>query len=609
MSDDDGDSTPFADEVRREVTDLLATYPGLGNEGNAFAVWAVHFVHELDVDEALDAVEPRVTGAGDRGIDAFVSDDLSQVVYLVQCKYSADFDQTFDERAARELLGGLDLLLSDRYASMEGAPFLEMRDKVLSALEGDSEIVLQLVLAGRLASDARTRIEELVARRDKELRGDRRSSVVRVDIRDADALSDLDLARRTARNLEGVKVKFDTATDSELTIPASASGLNSAHVVVLDGASLVDAVEVHKSRLVDLNLRYQLKTSKINDAIAETIQQPDRQSTFSLLNNGLTITCESYEAVDGAVVLENPQIVNGGQTTMVLYENGHLVQPGRVQVLARIIATAGAAGHDLAMQIAESTNRQNPIRPSDLKANDEIQKRIQRDFQTLDPPWFYERRRNERAALPPHERQRYGKRIVIKEDVGQRWRAFTGWPASAITGKQRIFEQQDIYGKTFTRRVDVRLYLLAHQAFAFFYFLLDPKAEVAQAAFLPQMGPTERTELLRARNQWAGHCAAALGHVLHADEARLTRDAAVALTTELDGPLRDGEGKSANDIRLVTISGYKWYAGKRHEYAARDEVFPVKAEFEKPQTFESWKVEVDANRALLVNLQSAGAAA
>lgn len=588
-----GPSRAFAEAVAADVAELRANYPGIANDGDAFTIWALKFLHGLDDDEAFIAQEPLRDGPGDGGLDAIVSDDLAQVIYLYQMKYTPNLDGVYGADAASEVFEALDLLLDEDYAAKAGPKFRAAGESLRAALDGDSEIVLRLVVAGRLSDEGWARAEAYLKSHDDDR--------LRFEPMDAPALYQMEVDQQSGEDLAGIEVTLRSVGDL-LHLPAEAPGLDAAFVVVLDAASLITAVDKYRSRLVDRNLRFLLKTSRINDAIADSIKDPTggKPRYFSLLNNGLTITCDAYREEDSAVVLENPQIVNGGQTTMVLWHNASVIAPDSVQVVARVIATIGESGADLAKEIAESTNRQNPIRPADLKANDGIQKRIQTDFALLTPPWFYERRRNERATLPEARRAQIERRIVTKEEIGQRWRAFDGRPASAVTAKQRMFELQDLYGATFADSIDVRCYLLAHQLFAYYHAFLEVRHDELRKRVLPQMTETDRAELIRARNQWAAHCTAASGYIIRKESGEAFAPAsAMELVEALKDELRRAEGVFYPLVKLVLISAYKWFAGRRALAVASGETFVVKAELEKPDTFAAWVVEVDGNRALL----------
>jgi len=114
---------------------------------------------------------------------------------------------------------------------------------------------------------------------------------------------------------------------------------------------------------------------------------------FWYLNNGITITCDSFEYPPGTrspvLKMRDFQIVNGGQTSNALFE-AYKVDPeklGDVLVLVRIYETKH---RELSQRIAESTNSQTPIRSRDLHSNDDIQKKLEEEFADLG--YFYERK-------------------------------------------------------------------------------------------------------------------------------------------------------------------------------------------------------------------------
>ena len=582
----------WIDKTQAEIAKLLADYPALGNEGNAFNVWALMRLHDLTEDEALESTASRLRGPGDAGIDAIVSDDLSQVLYLTQTKYSANLSGSFDETAAQELLAGLDLLMSDEYARSAGSDFMAAREQLLGTLAGGSDVVLEVIVGGKMTSEGRTRVEAYVDGLDDDQ--------IRLDVLDIEYFWSLHQDRSEGSDLSGEWLEFATVGEA-LAIPSSAQGLSRAEVVVLDAASLIPAVSQYGRRLVANNLRHLLKRSRINDAIADSTASSDLRTKFPLLNNGLTITCEALESFDGGVKLKNPQIVNGGQTTMTLFMNRSNFGPSQIFLIARIVATEpGEEGRILALDIAESTNRQNPITPADLKANDDRQKTIQASLAAATPAWFYERRRNERASLPPGRLASYAG-VITKEDLGQRWRAFSGQPAAAITGKQAMFVQQDLYGDTFSLDVDVRLYVLAHQLFEFYYDMLGSSEAAAKMrdVFISNMTELERVELVRARNQFAAHCAAATAHLLRATYGDISVSVASRLTDELRGSLRGGSGAFSGTVRLVLVSIHKWFKDKKFAAHESGSILAVKAEFEKSQTLKSVVSEMETYRALV----------
>lgn len=103
-------------------------------------------------------------------------------------------------------------------------------------------------------------------------------------------------------------------------------------------------------------------------------------TNFWYLNNGIAIVCAGYKYVPGRanpkITLVDPQIVNGCQTSNVLFEvwKEHPNKLPQIEVLVRIYATADEA---TSRQIALATNTQSRIISRDLKANDLIQFKIE----------------------------------------------------------------------------------------------------------------------------------------------------------------------------------------------------------------------------------------
>ncbi|WP_408539176.1 AIPR family protein, partial [Salmonella enterica] len=118
--------------------------------------------------------------------------------------------------------------------------------------------------------------------------------------------------------------------------------------------------EVRKEIFNDNVRVYLSRTNKINRRIIETALS-DRSPLFWYLNNGITVTCDSFSYIKGKraplVELKNIQIVNGGQTSNALFE-ASLNSEERLEdvlILVRIIETKS---QPVSLAIAESTNSQ-----------------------------------------------------------------------------------------------------------------------------------------------------------------------------------------------------------------------------------------------------------
>ncbi len=106
------------------------------------------------------------------------------------------------------------------------------------------------------------------------------------------------------------------------------------------------------------NVRDYLGDSKnVNGEIEKTITESPEM--FLLCNNGITIVCTDFEQVrDKLVKIENPQIVNGCQTSNSLFNQRNSLNINKVKLLVRLISTENPG---ISNKIVRGTNKQNQV--------------------------------------------------------------------------------------------------------------------------------------------------------------------------------------------------------------------------------------------------------
>ncbi|MDD1413319.1 AIPR family protein [Dolichospermum sp. ST_con] len=165
---------------------------------------------------------------------------------------------------------------------------------------------------------------------------------------------------------------------------------------VLVGRISVDEIsaliERHGERLLERNIRRYLglQGNRVNEGIRDTLNSDERKN-FYFYNNGITLTCDSfsYNALqngDYQVRIENLQIINGGQTCMTIFktlqEPNSRQQNNQAYVLLRLYQLP-SDNDDLVQKITYATNSQNPVDLHDLRANDDLQQRLEMDIKQL----------------------------------------------------------------------------------------------------------------------------------------------------------------------------------------------------------------------------------
>ena len=135
----------------------------------------------------------------------------------------------------------------------------------------------------------------------------------------------------------------------------------------------------------------------INNGIKRTLES-GKFNEFSLLNNGITIISESNSGRGNNLILENYQIVNGCQTSNVLFECKNIPNIENVLIPLKIIITKNESLRD---EIILTTNSQSSFTEEQLFAITQFQKTLE-DFyaasRTTDNI-YYERRTNQYAAI------------------------------------------------------------------------------------------------------------------------------------------------------------------------------------------------------------------
>ncbi len=154
---------------------------------------------------------------------------------------------------------------------------------------------------------------------------------------------------------------------------------------------------IRKSLFNDNVRDFQGETS-INEDIERTII--DEPQKFVLLNNGITIVCDEYKTNNRKITLINPQIVNGCQTSHMIYfsmEKG--IDISLVPVSVKIIATTN---DHITGQIVRGTNKQNIVYDEAFETTRDFHKELEEFFPSIigKVNLYYERRSKQYNSSP-----------------------------------------------------------------------------------------------------------------------------------------------------------------------------------------------------------------
>lgn len=184
----------------------------------------------------------------------------------------------------------------------------------------------------------------------------------------------------TSRALEVAESPIGTAGGSYICLVE----LTSYYRFISDFGALVRSI-------FESNVRDYQGSVVVNTGIRQTLQNLDSDD-FWYLNNGVTIITPKAVLAGKQLTIEDPQIVNGLQTSHEIYE--HFSSDAQMPVdrrtlLVRIICEKDEAARD---RIIRATNSQTAIPPASLRSSDEIHRNIE-DFLKANS-FYYDRKKN-----------------------------------------------------------------------------------------------------------------------------------------------------------------------------------------------------------------------
>jgi hypothetical protein len=137
------------------------------------------------------------------------------------------------------------------------------------------------------------------------------------------------------------------------------------------------------------NVRDWQDYNTVNSAMRATIAS-DKQARFVLMNNGITIIAKVLKQAGSNFTIEDFQIVNGCQTSNVIFDQRDKLVDA-MMIPLRLIATRD---DDVIESIVFATNQQTELKPEQLYARTEFAKTLERYFATFKEQerLYYERR-------------------------------------------------------------------------------------------------------------------------------------------------------------------------------------------------------------------------
>lgn len=204
-----------------------------------------------------------------------------------------------------------------------------------------------------------------------------------------------------------------------------------------------------KDDLFESNIRHYQGAVDVNKKIKLTIENPEIED-FWWLNNGITIIAENPSLVGTVLSIDNVQIVNGLQTSYSIFQNHSGDLTDMRSVLVKVIINENKATID---HIIASTNSQNPVSPTLLRATDEIQRDIEIFY--FNEGYFYDRRKN----YYKNQGKPSNKIFSIQFTAQAIESIINNNPHSARSKPTTLIKEDKTYNNIFDRRRNFKSYL------------------------------------------------------------------------------------------------------------------------------------------------------
>ncbi|MEU4351626.1 AIPR family protein [Streptomyces sp. NPDC023838] len=329
----------------------------------ALAAHAVRIMTGWTPEHAADCV---IDGGQDQGIDAIAIDETAAHIYLVQAKWSSTGKAKADEAAVHKLFAGLTLIDSG-----EAAQF-NPRGQILAKRAHD------------LISEKTTEITQVIVLMGTEPPSPGVLQVIKNG--EGEFNSHGDYVGHHFLHAKEIHALVRKDQQSEpVTLTATLHPWFSVPSPYLSYEGVMQAEEVatwaeHGNELFVRNIRNPLGLTPINKELLDTLT--GEPSHFWYFNNGVTVLCDSLEAVPGSqkfperhpvrLTAHGASVVNGAQTVRSVIDAAQQSEEaGLAQVTVRFIVTGGDS--EFANRTTQATNRQNHITERDRIALDPVQ--------------------------------------------------------------------------------------------------------------------------------------------------------------------------------------------------------------------------------------------
>ena len=455
-------------EINNACSGISSKYSG--RKEDYFALLYLMKKFNLTLEEAASQV---CFGGNECAIDAFYHDKGTRNLYLFQFKWSENH-LLFKDSFEKLVLIGIDRIFGhSMWRETQNQLLIQLMSCISENKSVIDRILIHFVYNGDPIKAEQSKVLDL-------LRENLESKKYIIDGyfgRQVDMIFQVVSNKKTLGHpfLKKQSAVYPVAFDRSLKV---ASGSNE---LIVTFVSLEDLYKMYSElgeKFFEKNIRCGLNDGRMTSheikmSLNRILAGEEPTEHFTFYHNGVTLTAQELEFDSQSVRMTEPRLLNGVQTVKTIKEfvdrnkkRGIKLRKflRNVNVMARIVRSRD---EEFLKRVTINNNRQNPIMPWNLRANDLIQLHLEERFRD-ELHIFYERRENSLRNLSDEELEDMNigtKKSIQICKLAQTLLALHG-EVDRISKMKEVFESQRWYNDTFREKyltADLRKLVLLYK--------------------------------------------------------------------------------------------------------------------------------------------------
>jgi len=445
-------------EINGAYKELSSQYKG--RKDNYFALLYLVKKFKITLEEALSCVS---FGENECGIDAFYHDKTTRNLYLFQFKWSEDH-LLFRDPLQTLVDDGIDRIFGN---SLWHQSHSQLLIRLMTCISENSSIIdkvlIHLVFNGDPIKAEQSKVLDLLRERLES----KKYIIDRYFGRQIDMIFQVISNEKTLGHpfLRKQSAVYNVELESLLKV----ANQNDELVVTFISLDILHKMYSDLGeKFFEKNIRSGLDDGKmtngeIKKSLHKILVTKEPPEYFTFYHNGVALTAQELEFDGQLLKMTEPRLLNGAQTVKTIKQfveeenkkqshDDNKVQEllNGIKVMTRIVRSRE---EEFLKRVTINNNRQNPIMPWNLRANDVVQLQLEEQFRDK-LGIYYERRENSLANLSDEDLEdmnisSHTKSIEIRK-LAQTILALHG-EVDKISQIKEVFENERWYNDTFRK--------------------------------------------------------------------------------------------------------------------------------------------------------------